>query len=369
MALRLRENKNINGIKVKIDDKAHIIKISQLADDTTLFVSSKTDIALHDASFASKSPFKFLEFKFFDRVYTRNLNQKTWTDLDGIEMHPIFFQLGWNLDGDWPIRRQNPYQHQFVNVNNNNYTCCAKMAGKEETPTCRKKTVTWTNEMIEDLIDFIEIHPIVAFEAIYEPILISFWSLISFAVQLYIIMQYKGQHPPLLPEMPFCLLYLPPKLVCIHQNFLHRVYTNLNMVDINSYLKSLKVSWVKRLLSSKTSNWKVIPRKYLDKFGKNWLIFKMNMDNGKSIENFKDIPEFYKEIINCWVEFGGGQTKTPTNFREIRNQNIWGNKYIKFNNKSLIYKNWIDSNLLYVNDITDENGRVSQDYLIETLKN
>ena len=61
--------------------------------------------------------------------------------------------------------------------------------------------VTWTNEMIEDIIDFIEIHPIVAFEAIYEPMLTSFWSLISFAVQLYIIMQYKGKHPPLLPKM------------------------------------------------------------------------------------------------------------------------------------------------------------------------
>jgi predicted ATPase len=48
---------------------------------------------------------------------------------------------------------------------------------------------------------------------------------------------------------------------------------------------------------------------------------------------------------------------------------MYSNKYIKFNNKSLIYKNWIDSNLLYVNDITDENGRVSQDYLIEKLKN
>ena len=46
MTLRLRENKIINGIKVKIDDKAHIIEISQLADDTTLFVSSKTDIVL-----------------------------------------------------------------------------------------------------------------------------------------------------------------------------------------------------------------------------------------------------------------------------------------------------------------------------------
>ena len=102
------------------------------------------------------------------------------------------------------------------------------MAGKEETPKCRKKTVTWTNEMIEELIDFIEIHPIVAFEAIYESMLTSFWSLISFAVHLYIIMEYKGQHPPLLPKMSFCLLYLPPKLVCIHHNFLHRVYTNLN---------------------------------------------------------------------------------------------------------------------------------------------
>jgi hypothetical protein len=44
----------------------------------------------------------------------------------------------------------------------------------------------------------------------------------------------------------------------------------------------------------------------------------------KLIEKFNVIPEFYKEIIiiNRWVEFGGGQTKTPTNFREIRNQNI-----------------------------------------------
>jgi hypothetical protein len=90
------------------------------------------------------------------------------------------------------------------------------MAGKEETPKCRKKTVTRTNEMIEDLIDFIEIHPIVAFEAIYEPMLTYFWSLISFAVQLYIIMQYKGQHPPLLPKMPFCLLY--PAKTCVYSS-------------------------------------------------------------------------------------------------------------------------------------------------------
>ena len=52
-------------------------------------------------------------------------------------------------------------------------------------------------------------------------------------------MQYKGKHPPLLPKMPFCLLYLPPKLVCIHQNFLHRVYTNLN----SSFLDPSFLEW------------------------------------------------------------------------------------------------------------------------------
>jgi uncharacterized protein YcgL (UPF0745 family) len=75
------------------------------------------------------------------------------------------------------------------------------------------------------------------------------------------------------------------------------------MVDINSYFKSLKVSWVKRLLISKTLNWKVIPRKYFDKFGKNWLIFKMNIDNGKSIENFNRMSVFIIRIFPIIVRF------------------------------------------------------------------
>jgi hypothetical protein len=47
----------------------------------------------------------------------------------------------------------------------------------------------------------------------------------------------------------------------------------LNMVDINSYFKSLKGSWGKRLQSSEISNWKVILRNYLDKFGETIINF------------------------------------------------------------------------------------------------
>jgi hypothetical protein len=44
MALNLRSWKDIKGITVKLDEKNHSIKISQLADDTTLFCNSKEDV-------------------------------------------------------------------------------------------------------------------------------------------------------------------------------------------------------------------------------------------------------------------------------------------------------------------------------------
>jgi hypothetical protein len=43
MALRIRNNKDIKGFQIKIDEQTHSIKISQLADDTTLYFNSKND--------------------------------------------------------------------------------------------------------------------------------------------------------------------------------------------------------------------------------------------------------------------------------------------------------------------------------------
>jgi hypothetical protein len=40
----LNHNKDIKGFQIKIDETTHSIKISQLADDTTLFCTSKEEI-------------------------------------------------------------------------------------------------------------------------------------------------------------------------------------------------------------------------------------------------------------------------------------------------------------------------------------
>jgi hypothetical protein len=36
---------------------------------------------------------------------------------------------------------------------------------------------------------------------------------------------------------------------------------------------------------------------------------------------------------------------------EIRKQLIWGNTFIMFKNKSLMFDNWINSDFIYINDI------------------
>ena len=46
MALRIRNNKDIKGVQIKIDEQTHSIKLSQLADDTTLYFNSKNDISV-----------------------------------------------------------------------------------------------------------------------------------------------------------------------------------------------------------------------------------------------------------------------------------------------------------------------------------
>ena len=58
----------------------------------------------------------------------------------------------------------------------------------------------------------------------------------------------------------------------------------MNMTDIDSYIDAIKLSWIKRLTLSEDSRWKIIPKFYLSKLGKNFLIFKMNLDKISSIK-------------------------------------------------------------------------------------
>jgi hypothetical protein len=107
----------------------------------------------------------------------------------------------------------------------------------------------------------------------------------------------------------------------------------------------------------------------LQNWGKKWLVFSQNLDNITVNKYAKQIPEFYGEVLRRWNKIGGGQTRTPLNFADVRKQIIWGNKFIKFDHKTLLFNNWINSDLIYVNDILDENGDISHNFILNRLNN
>ena len=102
---------------------------------------------------------------------------------------------------------------------------------------------------------------------------------------------------------------------------------------------------------------------------KKWLVFSQNLDNITVNKYAKQIPEFYGEVLRSWNKIGGGQNRTPLNFADVRKQIIWGNKLIKFDHKTLLFNNWINSDLIYVNDILDENGEISHNFILNHLNN
>jgi hypothetical protein len=68
----------------------------------------------------------------------------------------------------------------------------------------------------------------------------------------------------------------------------------------------------------------------------------------------------------CWVNTGGGQLPYSKYFANIRKQLIWGNKYIKVKGQSLRFNNWIESNLIYINDLLVEKEKISQEIKVQS---
>ena len=71
----------------------------------------------------------------------------------------------------------------------------------------------------------------------------------------------------------------------------------------------------------------------------------------------KKLPLFYQEVIFSWNLCGGG-SKAPQSQTENRKQLIWGNKMIHSKGRTLFYKNWYAKNLIFIDDLLDQNGNL-----------
>ena len=104
----------------------------------------------------------------------------------------------------------------------------------------------------------------------------------------------------------------------------------LKDVDIHSKFKSLHLSWLKRLSDCNFHPWKLIPFYYLNSASSNTILFLPNLCISDSL--IKDVPEFYKNIIQLWKDIS---QSSPTTASMVLSESLWFNSNISINNRPI----------------------------------
>jgi len=126
----------------------------------------------------------------------------------------------------------------------------------------------------------------------------------------------------------------------------HYGHGGIKMLDIDKFIQSLKCSWVKRIKLQPYSKWVQRFEAMHNKYGKQF-IFKGNL-NHKDTEHLDIKSRFLKDVLVAWsyVNF----KDEITNFgKEI----IWNNTNIKSNTKPIMFYNWLEKGIAFIEHIYD----------------
>ena len=130
----------------------------------------------------------------------------------------------------------------------------------------------------------------------------------------------------------------------------------INMIDIESFLSSLKCAWVPRIVNASgkwASLFHVITNKM--KLPKNY-IWHMSFRSKESFPGITLFTPFYQDVI---LKYNHAKHIKPFNKmskHEVIEQPLWGNEHFRIRNTCLYYKQWVDSNILYVKDLIKHDG-------------
>ena len=144
----------------------------------------------------------------------------------------------------------------------------------------------------------------------------------------------------------------------------------LNMVDIGAFFISLKAAWIARFLSLdgkwasgiETIGSKLqLPMHY---------ILKMNFSCIEQLPALTSCNHYYVNTLIAYNKCKDIKSLREMNDYEILSSPIWGNSNFAYANECMYFKEWINSNILYVKDLIDETGNPkSENTLFYDIRN
>ena len=113
------------------------------------------------------------------------------------------------------------------------------------------------------------------------------------------------------------------------------------MIHLETMVKSLRLSWLKRIFSENNGTWK------------NYLCHQLKYVGGLSLfhcnYDMKDVvisSQFYSELLQWWSDF-----REDFSSEKLYQNITWNNKDIHVNDKPIFYKTFFNSALVLVSDL------------------
>ena len=126
----------------------------------------------------------------------------------------------------------------------------------------------------------------------------------------------------------------------------------LNDVDIRSKIKSLHLSWLKRLYDNNFHPWKLIPTYIFGKVSKcSSNIFYPNL--ALNLDILKDLPLFYRQLAIYWLDFSQSEPKTTSS---VLSESVWNNSFIKIDSKPIQPTFFGISEHIFLKNLLDDEG-------------
>ena len=117
----------------------------------------------------------------------------------------------------------------------------------------------------------------------------------------------------------------------------------LNMIDIESFNKGLKTTWVKKYIHfNNHRKWKLFFDLELRNYGGR-AFFSGNLTKSDLLKHFKLSYPFIVEIANIWSEITfENNVKSTDHFRSL---NLWHDSLLRINNKPIYYEAWLQKGI------------------------
>jgi len=335
MAINIRQNNSIKGIRLPGSETAEA-KISQLADDTTVFLNDSTSVVnvLQAINAFGRAAGMKLNVKKTVGVWLGSLKDSsnsvggiTWTS-DLVKALGVYFghDVKKKIWANWHER--------LAQVEN-----CLKLWDK--------RNITLLGRIL--IVKTFAVSKLTFLSSVME-CTESYLKQINRTLFNFI---WKGKRDHVKRDTMIA----------------SKIEGGLKMVDFRLKDKALKVMMLKKILEPGNENWKSIPLSYLNKLGSISVLLNVHMMPKECTKGEIYIPAYYKEMLIALNSCKNRNRIYPSSVIHVREQVIWGNQWIKCKGKPLWFERWINSNIIFVNDLFDSDGNFDEVAIFKNVKN